>query len=240
MLGMQRALSLIYPAQCQMCPAQVAEAGGLCPDCWRETPFLQGLTCDTCGLPLPGSDTGSVLCDDCLAAPRNWEAGRAALAYRDMGRKIVLALKHGDRLDLAEPAAGWMLRAGQGFLSPGVLLVPVPVHWSRLLARRYNQSVELARALARQSGLEVCPDALIRTRRTRTQDGLTRAARQANLEGAIRANPRRCDLIRGRSLCLIDDVMTSGATMEAASEAARRAGADHVFVLLLARVEKSA
>ena len=239
MLGMQRALSLIYPAQCQMCPALVAEDGGLCPECWRETPFLTGLLCETCGVSLMGNDAGPVLCDDCLAAPRNWEAGRAALAYRDMGRRIVLALKHGDRLDLAEPAAGWMLQAGQDLLRPGVLLVPVPVHWSRLMSRRYNQAVELARALARQSGLEVCPDALIRKRRTRVQDGMSVAARQMNMDGAIAANPRRCDLLKGRSVCLIDDVMTSGATMEVATKAVRAAGADHVFVLLLARVEKT-
>ena len=239
MLGMQRALSLIYPAQCQMCPSLVAEDGGLCPECWRDAPFLTGLVCDTCGVSLMGNDVGPVKCDDCLEAPRNWEAGRAALAYRDMGRRIVLALKHGDRIDLAEPAAGWMLRAGQDFLTPGVLLVPVPVHWSRLVSRRYNQAVELARALARQSGLEVCPDALVRKRRTRTQDGMSVAARQMNMEGAIAANPRHTNLLKGRSVCLIDDVMTSGATMTAAAKAARDAGTDHVFVLLLARVEKT-
>ena len=97
----------------------------------------------------------------------------------------------------------------------------------------------LARALARQSGLEVCPDALIRKRRTRVQDGMSVAARQMNMDGAIAANPRRCDLLKGRSVCLIDDVMTSGATMEVATKAVRAAGADHVFVLLLARVEKT-
>ncbi len=240
MLGMQRALSVLYPPQCQLCASMVAETGGLCGTCWSETPFLRGLVCDGCGVSLPGSDAGGALCDDCLLAPRPWEAGRAALAYRDQGRRIVLALKHGDRLDLAAPAAGWMLDAGREFLAPETVFVPIPVHWTRLLTRRYNQAAELSRALAKQSGLAQCPDALIRTRRTAKQDGMSVAERQRNMEGAIAVNPKRADLLRHGRVCLVDDVMTSGATLAVAAAALWDAGVDHVFVLLLARVEKSA
>lgn len=240
MLGMQRALSVIYPPQCQMCASFVAETGGLCAACWAETPFIRGLVCDACGVWLPGSDTGGALCDDCLAAPRPWQAGRAALVYRDMGRRIVLALKHGDRTDLAGPAARWMLAAGQPLLSPDTLFVPIPVHWTRLLTRRYNQAAELTKALARQSDRAHCPDALIRTRRTLKQDGMNVAQRQRNMAGAVAVNPKRADRLRNARVCLVDDVMTSGATMEAATHALWDAGVDHVFVLLLARVEKSA
>ena len=240
MLGMQRALSVIYPPQCQMCAELVAETGGLCGTCWAETPFLRGLVCDACGVSLPGFEKGRVHCDDCLTAPRPWVAGRAALSYRDMGRRIVLALKHGDRLDLAVPAARWMLAAGKPFLEPDMLFVPIPVHWSRLLTRRYNQAAELTKALARQSGMAHCPDALIRTRRTAKQDGMTVEARQRNMAGALTVNPKRLDSLQGKRVCLVDDVMTSGATMEAATGALSDAGVDHVFVLLLARVEKSA
>ena len=240
MIGMQRALSVIYPPQCQMCAELVAETGGLCGSCWAETPFLRGLVCDACGVSLPGSEKGGALCDDCLTCPRAWEAGRAALSYRDQGRRIVLALKHGDRTDLASPAARWMLAAGQPVLTPETLFVPIPVHWTRLLTRRYNQAAELTKALAKQSGLAHCPDALIRTRRTAKHDGMSVEERQRNMEGAISVNPKRADLLKQARVCLVDDVMTSGATMEVAAHALWAAGVDHICVLLLARVEKSA
>lgn len=239
MLGMQRALSVIYPAQCQICPNFVAEAGGLCGDCWAETPFLRGLVCDLCGTSLPGSDKDLVICDDCLTSPRPWDAGRAALSYRGGGRRIVLALKHGDRLDLARPAARWMQKAAGEHLRKTTLFVPIPVHWTRLLTRRYNQSAELSRALAALTGHPHCPDALIRVRRTAKQDGMSVEERLRNMEGAIQANPKRTGALNQARVCLVDDVMTSGATLAAGSRALRAAGADHVFVLLLARVEKS-
>lgn len=239
MQGLQRALSWIYPAQCILCTGFVEEAGGLCADCWRRTPFLTGLVCETCGTSLPGKGEGGELCDACLAMPRPWQAGRAALAYRDLGRKIVLSLKHGDRTDLARPAAEWMARAGRGVVPDAALLVPVPIHWSRRVRRRYNQAAELARALGRVSGREVCTDALVRVRRTPPQDGMTVEQRFRNLDGAIRTNPMRLGRLEGRAVCLVDDVMTSGASLAACTEAVAAAGATRVFVLVLARVEKA-
>ena len=123
-------------------------------------------------------------------------------------------------------------------LTPGTVLVPVPIHWSRLLRRRYNQSAELGRALARQTGLRFVPDALIRTRRTPVQEGLTADGRFLNVAGSISVHARRADALIGRDVCLVDDVMTSGATLAAATEACLEAGARRVCVLVLARVEK--
>ena len=239
MAKLQRALSLIYPDQCILCETRVSQRGGLCGPCWRETPFLSGLVCDACGVSLPGEEEARAYCDDCLAIPRPWEAGRAALAYRDAGRRIVLAVKHAHRLDLVPSCAGWMARAGASLLTPDTLLVPVPAHWTRLLTRRYNQAAELCRALGRQSGLEVAPTALIRTRRTPKQDGMTVAQRFANMAEAIRVNPKTPGVLSSRRVCLVDDVMTSGATLAAATTAAHDAGAEGVCVLVLARVEKA-
>lgn len=221
-----------------MCEARVEERGGLCGPCWRETPFLQGLVCHACGSSLPGEDAGEVLCDTCLALPRPWEAGRAAISYRDAGRRVVLALKHRDRLDLVPAAAEWLHRAGQPLFRPDTVLVPVPVHWTRLLTRRYNQAAELCRGLARVSGLQAVPDALLRTRRTPMLDGLTVAERFDTLSGAIKVDPERSDALAGRDVCVMDDVMTSGATLAAATGAIYAAGAERVCVLVLARVEK--
>lgn len=237
---LQRALSLIYPDQCIVCDTLVETSGGLCSTCWRRTPFIEGLVCDTCGVSLPGHDEGAIVhCDDCLGANRPWDKGRAVLAYRETGRRIVLALKHGDRTDLAPALAGWLARAGKELINPETVLVPVPAHWSRLVARRYNQAAELSRALAARSSLEHCPNALVRTRRTRRQDGMTVDQRFVNVTGAIALNPRRRTRIDGRNVCLIDDVMTSGATLAAGTQALLEAGAAEVCILVLARVEKA-
>jgi ComF family protein len=238
-MGMQGALQLLYPPQCISCSAPVQSDFGLCGDCWRETPFISGLVCDQCGVPLPGGDSNErALCDDCLTVARPWDRGRAALIYGGNGRNLVLALKHGDRMDLARPAAAWMTKAAQPILLPGMLVVPVPLHWMRLFRRRYNQAALLSRAIARSAGLEHCPDALQRKRSTGNQDGKTRDARFANLVGAFTVPRSREAKVRHRDLLLVDDVMTSGATFAAATEALFAAGARSVSVLGLARVAK--
>ena len=236
---MQAALHLIYPPQCLSCDARVTTDFGLCGECWRDTPFITGLVCDKCGTPLPGQDTGhSETCDDCLTIARPWSQGRAAMLYRDNARHMVLALKHGDRLDLARPAAAWLLKSAQPLLVPDMLLAPIPLHWLRLIKRRYNQSAVLSAALGRLAHLDYCPDLLIRRRHTPSQEGRSRDARFANLANSLTIHPRRASLAVGRHILLVDDVMTSGATFAAAAEACVAAGASGVSILALARVAK--
>ncbi len=237
----QAALHLIYPPQCLTCGALVTTDFGLCGPCWRETPFIVGLVCDQCGVPLPGEDSGKPEhCDDCLTIARPWSRGRAALLYKDNARSLVLALKHGDRLDLARPAVKWMLRAAAPILEPGMLVAPIPLHWMRLFRRRYNQSALLSRAIAKSADLDHCPDLLIRRRATGTQDGRGRDARFANMSNALALHPKRAARAEGRHILLIDDVMTSGATLAAAAEACVAGGASAVSVVTLARVAKDA
>lgn len=239
--AVQGLIRVILPPQCLACRETVAEDWALCPACWRETGFINGLVCDACGLPLPGEEPEgrAVLCDDCLRTPRPWARGRAVLLYGGAGRRLVLALKHADRLDIARPAGVWMARAAAPLLAPGMLVAPVPLHWLRLLRRRYNQAALLSAALARAAELEHCPDLLIRARRTGTMEGRGRAARFAAVAGAIRPHPRRGRRAEGRHVLLVDDVMTSGATLAAAAEACRAAGAAEVSVAVLARAAPS-
>ncbi|MCB6178028.1 ComF family protein [Rhodobacter sp. Har01] len=240
-MALQALIHAFYPPQCITCHALVATDFGLCGDCWRDTPFITGLVCGKCGTPLPGDpNEAEALCDDCLQTARPWQSGRSAMLYRDNARKIVLALKHGDQMELARPAGEWLARAARPMLQPGMLVVPVPLHWGRMLKRKYNQAVLLAAALARVAGLQQCPDALLRRRSTGSQEGRTRDARFASMQGAFQANPRRSERIRGHHILLVDDVMTSGATFAAATEALVAAGAASVSVLSLARVAKQA
>ena len=237
----QTVLRLVYPPRCLQCGTQVQSDFGLCGPCWRDTPFISGLVCDLCGAPLPGEDRGAAEhCDDCLRIARPWSRGRAALIYRDNARRMVLALKHGDRHEIARGAAPWLARAGAPLLDGDTLIAPVPLHRGRMLRRRFNQSALLARALARQTVRPDCPDLLLRRVRTRPLDGMNADSRFATLDRAISMNPARAAVARGRAVVLVDDVMTSGATLSAAAQACLDGGAQDVRVLVLARVVKDA
>ncbi len=211
---------------------------GLCGRCWRDTPFIEGLCCDLCGVPLPGESDRAEFCDDCLTTPRPWSKGRAALVYKDNGRKMVLALKHGDRQDIVRPASIWLARAARPLLQDKLLIAPIPLHWTRMLKRRYNQSALLAQGLSREVGAGYCPDLLIRSKRTESLEGKGFDARFATLDRAIEPHPKRHHRMVGRPVLLVDDVVTSGATMAAAAQACRDAGAADVMSLTLARVAK--
>lgn len=229
----------LYPPQCLVCETHVDTEYALCGDCWPGAPFIEGLVCDFCGAPLPGQEEGSTLglrCDDCLRHPPPWQQGRAVFTYDGHAKHMILQLKHADRLDLARPLGAWMLRIAQPLLEPDMIIAPVPLHWWRLLRRRANQSALLSGRIAAGAGLGHIPDLLRRSRATASQDGRGRAARFANLQGAITAHPRHVARIAGRSILLVDDVMTSGATLSVATQVLLQAGAARVKVIVLARV----
>jgi ComF family protein len=238
---MQAFLRMLYPPQCVSCDALVDQAFHLCAECWRDTYFIGGLVCDACGTPLPGEDSDTPeYCDDCITIARPWTRGRSVALYKGRMRRLVLAIKHGDRLDMTRPAARWMANTAEILITPATVIVPVPVHRARLLSRRFNQAAVLANEMARCLQLKSVPDALMRIRQTAVQDGMGRDERFRNLAGSIVPHPKRLGALKGRDILLIDDVFTSGATFAAATEACHAAGADQVCVLALARVAKDA
>ena len=237
---MQSVLSILYPAQCIGCGGLVAEDAALCADCWRETPFIHGASCRKCGAPLLGDAPGDATarCDDCLITPRPWAAGGSALIYKGVARRLVMGLKHGDRHDLVRPMARWMAARLPAVPGADTIILPVPIHWRRMVKRRFNQSALLAAELARLTGARHVPDALIRLRHTKPQEGLSVQERFALQAGTISAGTRRARALKDRPVLIVDDVMTSGATLAAATTAAQGAGAARVDVVTLARVVK--
>ncbi|MGX9356072.1 ComF family protein [Roseobacteraceae bacterium S113] len=233
---LQTALRAVYPPECLLCREIVETEFGLCGPCWGKTPFLGGALCDVCGSQQPGVPEEGIVCDDCVARPKSWSRGRAALGYGENARDLVLALKHGDRQDIARPAGQWMARAAAPLMRSDMLIAPVPLHWTRLAKRRYNQSALLAKAMADHLGCAICPDLLQRYRRTESLQGKDYEARRDIIRNTIRVNPRRRTRIAGgRPVLLVDDVLTSGATLNACAEALTASRAGEVSVIVLAR-----
>lgn len=238
--GLQTALHMIYPPRCLGCGGLVEQDHGLCATCFAATPFITGLVCDLCGIALPGSSDIAVHCDECLSIGRPWSKGRAPLRYEGVARKLVLGLKHGDRHEIVGMAADWMVAACPPGVPQETIVLPVPLHLYRLLSRRYNQSALLAQAMAKRMGLEFCPDILVRHRRTASLDGKSRDARFAELGDAISVASRHARRLRDRPVLLVDDVMTSGATLAACARACETAQCREIYISVLARVAKAA
>jgi ComF family protein len=226
----------IYPARCMVCDTYTSAPGGLCPSCWQDTHFISGSTCTTCAAPLVGAVTGA-RCDSCLTFPPPWQQGVAVLEYEGAGRRMLLALKHHDRLDLAPTLGTWLHRAAAPLLPHTDLITPVPLHPGRLAHRKFNQSAMLARPLAKLAGIAYIPDLLTRLRNTESQQGKDRIERQKNLKAAIAPTPRHRAALAGKRVLLVDDVLTTGATLSACTEACFAAGARNVNICVLARVE---
>ena len=231
------ALDLLFPPMCIACRAQVAEPGALCAACWQTIQFLDGPMCDCCGLPFEFDPGGATLCAACHARPPAFDKARAVMRYDEHSRGPILALKHGDRLDLTPGFTRWLDRGGRALLDEADVILPVPLHPYRLWSRRYNQSAELARALARLTGKQADFVSLVRSRATPSQGAMRSAkARRRNMLGAFKVPPRHKSAIAGRCVLLIDDVLTTGATADSCARALKRAGATKVLVLALARV----
>jgi ComF family protein len=229
------ALDIALPTLCVACREPVS-GEGVCATCWAKLSFIAPPYCPRLGIPFvydPGPDLLSM---EAIANPPAYARARAAVRYDDVARTLVHALKYQDRTDLAPAMGRWMARAGREILREADALIPVPLHWRRGWSRRYNQSGALARVIERQSGVKLASEALRRVRPTEQQIGLSRSQRASNVQGAFKVAAERAADIHGRRLILIDDVLTSGATVDACARALLRAKALSVDVLVFARV----
>jgi ComF family protein len=223
----------VLPPRCLACGEITGEPEALCGRCWNGMTFFAPPWCAVCGLPFPHPIGEGAVCADCARARHSWDRARAVLRYDKDSRGLVLALKHADATHLAGAFGRWMQRAGADLLAQADLLVPVPLHWTRLFRRRYNQAALLAWAVRAAGGPPVAPDWLVRRRRTPVQGHLGPLARARNVESAFAVRPGRD--FAGKRVVIIDDVMTTGATVAECARVLRRAGAAFIGVLTLAR-----
>jgi ComF family protein len=238
------ALDVLLPPHCPCCGAGISAQGQICAGCFAALNFIVAPLCRSCGLPFANAAEAGRdgLCGRCRARPPAWSRARAAFLYDDASRRLILPLKYADRQENALVLGRHMARAAGRLLDQADLLVPVPLHRWRLFRRGFNQAALLARALqqrsggAGRSGRPVCLDMLQRTRRTRVLGMLSAAERAAELAGAISVRPSRISLLHGKRVVLVDDVLTTGATIGACARALLDAGASHIDVLVAARV----
>ena len=234
--GGRALVQTVLPPTCLSCRKPAGATGGLCPKCWQGAGFIERPYCERLGTPFSYDSGGPLISPAAFADPPAFDRARAAMRFSDVARDLVHLLKYGDRLDLVKPFSKWMARAGDEVLHEVDALIPVPLHWTRLFQRRFNQSAELARAISRQKKVAVIDDALARVRATPPQVGLARDERAKNVHGAFSIEKTARSKVKGKRIVLIDDVLTTGATANACARVLRRAGATRIDVLTLARV----
>ena len=230
--------ALILPPICILCHLKpTRDESCLCVACWRKANFIAPPYCALSGAPFSFEWPEGTKSRFVQISPPIYDHARAALRYdEDFAQSLVFRMKFGDRPEIARHVALWLWRAARDILPESDMICAVPLHWRRLWSRRFNQAAELARGLADLSAKPFHPDILIRARATRSQIGLRRAQRRTNVKGAFHIHPKGRDAIQGKNIILVDDVMTSGATMANCVTCLRKAGARRVDLVLLARV----
>lgn len=232
----KRSLDFLYPPGCACCGAAISEPHALCARCWGEMRFIERPYCERLGTPLPVDSGERLLSPAAIADPPVFSRARAVVCYDDRARSLVHRLKYGDRAELARMMGRMMTAAGNEVLQEADLILPIPLHRWRLWRRRFNQAMALAMTIAEYSQVACDPLVLARVRRTSPQNRLTRTQRRENLKGAFAVSDEARAKVQGKNIVLIDDVLTSGATANAAARTLLRAGARNIDILTFARV----
>ncbi|MCB9996448.1 MAG: ComF family protein [Rhodospirillales bacterium] len=228
----------ILPPRCLVTGDIVDRQGTVSPAAWRDLRFIAAPLCACCGIPFEFEVSGESRCAKCLSDPPPYQSARAALVYDEASRGMILKFKHGDQTHAALAFVPWLQRAGADMLAQADVIVPVPLHRFRLIQRRYNQAALIGQALSRASGIPDLPLALQRVKATRSQGHMGYKARKKNVKGAFRMAPRFAEEIKGKTVILIDDVYTTGATAGECAKALLAGGASAVHILAVARVVK--
>jgi ComF family protein len=233
---LEAALDAVLPPRCVITGDPVERQGMLSSPAWLALDFIAEPFCSLCGLPFDFEADPGALCVSCLDDRPHFSTARAALKYNESSRDLVLGFKHGDKTHAVLAFVPWLRRAGAEILGRADYIVPVPLHYRRQVARRYNQSMLIARALGNAAGVKILPDALKRVRPTPPQGHLNAAERARNVRGAFAFNIRHAEALKGKTVLLVDDVYTTGATANECAQALLKGGAGRVDVLTLARV----
>lgn len=229
-------LDFLIPSTCPICHTRGSE-NGLCPKCFSELEFIGTQKCSVCGQPLDAIVPGMAVCGKCMKEPPHFRQAEAVFKYNDTIKSLILPFKHTDHIELTELFVKWMGTNSGSLIERNDILIPVPLHWRRLLKRKYNQSALLAQRLSKRYKKEYAPLVLMRKKATKSQGHLSPKQRKKNVTGVFMV--KHPELIQGKSVLLIDDVFTTGATANECAKVLLKAGAKSVDVLTIARVVKN-
>lgn len=232
----KKLLHILLPPQCVSCDQLLENTLGVCPSCWKKVTFISDPYCICCGMPFELDLEEDLICGECYRQKPFFDVCRSVVAYNKNSRSLIIKFKHSDALYLAPLFTRWLKAISVDLITSEALIVPVPLHWTRLFTRTYNQAAILARLLAIETKTQFLPTALKRKRRTSSQGGLSRKARIENVSGCFELNLKYQDIIRHKRVILIDDVFTTGATVNACAKVLKKAGAKKIIVLTLGRV----
>ena len=227
-------VNTIFPSRCLSCHELISEHGALCIKCWKSINFISTPICYKCGVPFEYNIGEQALCGRCMVQKPIYTEARAIFKYDENSKQQILALKYFDKTQLAPVFAKWLARISHDYKDKAHFIIPVPLHYFRLVYRRYNQASLLAKFLAKHIEIPIFYDALVRVKKTPTQYGLTRKQRDENMRGAFKVKPKHYQQLKGKSVILVDDVLTTGATLDACSRALHDAGVVDIFVVTLA------
>ena len=231
-------IDILLPPRC-LATGEIVDAPGMvCPAYWPKLQFIESPFCKICGIPFSFDIANDAMCAACMDLEPVFDCSRSAVVYNDASRKMILSFKYGDRLHAIHTFAPWMIRVGQELIDQADFIIPVPLHHRRLRERRFNQSALLAQEIARRSVKLFIPDLLERTRHTIPQQGLNYKERGKNVHGAFGISKNHLGTLKGKTVLLVDDVFTSGATLNECARAMKKAGAAAVNVLTIARVTR--
>lgn len=233
----EKIVDLLFPYRCLKCGKILDSAGYLCEDCVGEINFIKPPYCQKCGSPLHIADNDSPkLCGICSQNKKSfYRLARSAMVYDNSDKNLIIAFKFFDKTENAKLLAAMLKIAGKDIFDTGVdVIIPVPLHYTRLIKRRYNQSVLLADKLGHMINVPVDRFSLIRHRKTRPQVEFSGRERITNVKDAF--SVKYPDKIRNRRIVLIDDVMTTGSTLKECAAALHKSGAKSIDVLTVARV----
>ncbi len=237
-LWCSKALDLVLPPRCVVSGVEVDHQGMISPDIWARLNFIATPYCQRCSLPFEYEAGKDVLCASCMENPPQYDALRAALVYDDTSRDMVLKFKHADQMHNVKAFIPWLRMAGGEMIENADYILPVPLHRWRLMKRRYNQAAVMALALSRDTGKSCIPDGVLRVRSTSSQGHLKAAQRAENVKKAFIVNPAYESLLEGKNIILVDDVYTTGSTVNECAKTLRQSGAKTINVLTLTRAVK--
>ena len=230
-----RFVDIVLPPRCVITGAEVQAQGMVDPQAWAQLDFIDDPYCDVCGIPFEVKVHDNTQCAVCIKAAPPYISARSALVYNDASRSLILGFKHADKTHLVKTFTPWLCRAGAEMLARADVLIPVPLHSRRLMMRRYNQAALLVKDLSKNTGVTMCLDGLQRVRATQPQGRMVFKERQKNVRGAFTVPKKRHADIKGKTIVLLDDVYTTGATVKACTKTLLSFGAKSVHVLTLAR-----